>query len=81
MIEAFEVLDGNERKCAYKRTSSPLFRIDASAASSIFTTRKPAWPSLKGVLLVHDAVREVIQFHMQCFELLQLEAPTYRPVR
>src|SRR2546429_4255827 len=35
----------------YRRTSSPFLRIEASAASSICTTRSPAWPSLKGVLL------------------------------
>ena len=35
----------------HRRISSPLLRIDASAASSIRTTRSPAWPSLKGVLL------------------------------
>ena len=35
----------------HRRTSSPLFWIEASAASSMRTTRNPAWPSLKGVLL------------------------------
>lgn len=32
----------------HRRTSSPFFRMDSSAASSIRTTRKPACPSLKG---------------------------------
>ena len=36
---------------AHRRTCFPLFLIDLSAASRIFTTRNPAWPSLKGVRL------------------------------
>ena len=42
--------DRAEFVLAHRRTSSPLFWIDASAASSMRTTRSPAWPSLKGVL-------------------------------
>jgi len=35
----------------HRRINCPFFWMDSSAASSIRTTRKPAWPSLKGVLL------------------------------
>jgi len=41
------------RDCAefvHRRTNSPLFLMETSAASSIRTTRKPASPSLNGVL-------------------------------
>ena len=41
---------GNAAVFVHRRTNSPLFLMDCSAASSMRTTRRPAWPSLKGVL-------------------------------
>src|ERR1700733_13540978 len=41
----------NRAVFVHRRTNSPLFWMDCSAASSIRTTRRPAWPSLNGVLL------------------------------
>ena len=47
----------NRAEPAHSRTNSPLFLIERSAASNIRTTRKPASPSLNGVLLfkMHSA--------------------------
>ena len=41
---------GNAAVFVHRRTNSPLCLMDCSAASSMRTTRRPAWPSLKGVL-------------------------------
>src|SRR6516225_2304596 len=49
---------GSDRaEFVHKRINSPFLRMDFSAASSIRTTRRPAWPSLKGTLLfmMHSA--------------------------